>query len=134
MVLCFWFFPKLALGLSGFETGVAVMPLVKQTGNTPEERLRSRISGTRKLLLTAAIIMSVLLMGSSICTVTLISPDSLQEGGAAANRALAFIAHGQSEYAISPLFGPTFGTVFAVGALVTRDVDQYLRGRCGPGC
>ena len=40
-------FPKLALGLSGFETGVAVMPLVK----TP-----NRIENTRKLLATAALI------------------------------------------------------------------------------
>lgn len=121
-VLCFWFFPKLALGLSGFETGVAVMPLVKQTGNTPEERLRSRVSGTRKLLMTAAIIMSVLLLGSSICTVTLISPDEFQpdpEGGSsAANRALAFIAHGESHFPISPLFGQTFGTIYDVSTVV----------------
>ncbi len=40
--------------------------------------MRSRVTGTRKLLLTAAIIMSVLLMGSSICTVTLIEPEALQ--------------------------------------------------------
>ncbi|MCV4691306.1 hypothetical protein OFC38_34695, partial [Escherichia coli] len=45
-------FPKLALGLSGFETGVAVMPLVQGPG---------RIEKTRRLLMTAALIMSVML-------------------------------------------------------------------------
>jgi hypothetical protein len=38
-------FPKLALGLSGFETGVAVMPLIRG----------DRIRNTKKLLLTAAL-------------------------------------------------------------------------------
>src|SRR5215203_3494186 len=56
-------FPKLALGLSGFETGVAVMPLVK----TP-----NRIENTRKLLMTAALIMSFMLIASSFVTSVLI--------------------------------------------------------------
>src|SRR4051794_40306744 len=39
-------FPKLALGLSGFETGVAVMPLIQGAG------LPGRIRNTQKLLFT----------------------------------------------------------------------------------
>src|SRR5205085_2490296 len=40
-------FPKLALGLSGFETGVAVMPLIKGEPNDTEARPTGRIRGTR---------------------------------------------------------------------------------------
>jgi hypothetical protein len=47
-------FPKLALGLSGFETGVLVMPQVADGEGTGEERLARRISGTRRLLSVAA--------------------------------------------------------------------------------
>src|SRR5213075_791449 len=56
-------FPRLALGLSGFETGVAVMPLVKSP---------NRIENTRKLLMTAALIMSFMLIASSFVTSVLI--------------------------------------------------------------
>jgi hypothetical protein len=41
-------FPKLALGLSGFETGVAVMPLVRGNPDDPPEHPRGRIHNTRK--------------------------------------------------------------------------------------
>ena len=54
-------FPKLALGLSGFETGVLVMPQVADGKGSAEERLARRISGTRRLLATAAGIMAGLL-------------------------------------------------------------------------
>ena len=59
-------FPKLALGLSGFETGVAVMPLVRgDAGDTPAAPA-GRIRNTRRLLLTAGVVMSgFLLLGSS---------------------------------------------------------------------
>jgi len=43
-------FPKLALGLSGFETGVVVMPLVKGYETDTEENPAGRIANTRKLL------------------------------------------------------------------------------------
>src|SRR5689334_2233374 len=59
-------FPKLALGLSGFETGVVVMPLVK--GDVGHRDLAGRIHNTRKLLTVAALIMSFLLFASSIVT------------------------------------------------------------------
>jgi hypothetical protein len=117
------FFPKLALGLSGFETGVAVMPLIAENGTTREQRLARRIAGARKLLLTAALIMSGFLLGSSVVTVTLIEPSELLpasagQGGAAANRALAYLAHGQSDHAISPLLGEAFGTIYDLATVV----------------
>jgi hypothetical protein len=97
-------FPKLALGLSGFETGVAVMPLVQgDPGDSPERPLR-RIENTKKLLTTAAAIMSVLLVGSSIVTTLLIPAAEFQSGGQAYGRALAYIAHEH--------LGHTFGTLY----------------------
>ncbi|MCF1512793.1 amino acid transporter, partial [Streptomyces glomeratus] len=43
-------FPKLALGLSGFETGVAVMPHVQGDPDDTEEKPTGRIRDTKKLL------------------------------------------------------------------------------------
>ncbi|WP_084963519.1 APC family permease [Thermoactinospora rubra] len=94
--------PKLALGLSGFETGVAVMPQV-------EGDLEQRIKGTRKLLTTAALIMSLFLMSSSVVTVMLIPHQEFEEGGKASGRALAYLAH---EY-----LGDWFGTAYDISTI-----------------
>jgi len=79
VAVCVLIFPKLALGLSGFETGVAVMPLVEGDKDDDPKRPAGRIRNTRKLLLTAALIMSVLLLGSSFAVAVLIKPDALRE-------------------------------------------------------
>src|SRR5581483_679207 len=80
-------FLKLALGLSGCETGVAVTPLVRA------EDLAARVRNTRKLLVTAACIMSVFLMATSVVTTLLIPPDQFKDGGEANGRALAYLGH-----------------------------------------
>src|SRR5205823_4412508 len=82
-------FPKLALGLSGFETGVSVMPLVKGDPDDDPDRPRVRIRNARKLLTTAAVIMSVFLICSSVVTVLLIPKEKFQPGNEANGRALA---------------------------------------------
>lgn len=134
IALSLLYFPKLALGLSGFETGVAVMPLIKGDAGDDPHQPKGRIRNTRKLLATAAIIMSVYLLGSSLVVATLINPRHLQakgEGihadrvpGEAANRALAFLAHGEAAHGengvnINPwLFGEVFGTIYDIATVV----------------
>jgi hypothetical protein len=102
-------FPKLALGLSGFETGVAVMPLVKGDRNDEPQWPRGRIRNTKKLLRTAAFIMSVLLIGSSVVTTLLIPPAEFNEGGQASGRALAYLAH--------KYLGEMFGTIYDISTI-----------------
>ncbi|MFJ2443397.1 amino acid transporter [Streptomyces sp. NPDC087658] len=102
-------FPKLALGLSGFETGVAVMPHVKGDPGDTEENPRGRIRGTKKLLTTAALIMSVFLIATSFITTLLIPEKEFESGGKANGRALAYLAH---EY-----LGNAFGTVYDVSTI-----------------
>jgi len=102
-------FPKLALGLSGFETGVAVMPLVRGDPADDSERPRGRIRNTRKLLTTAALIMSGFLITSSFATTVLIPHQEFEEGGQASGRALAYLAH---EY-----LGNGFGTVYDLSTI-----------------
>jgi len=102
-------FPKLALGLSGFETGVAVMPLVQGDPSDSPERPIGRIRNTKKLLRTAALIMSVLLIGSSLVTTLLIPPEAFAEGGEASGRALAYLAH--------HYLGDVFGTIYDVSTI-----------------
>jgi len=97
-------FPKLALGLSGFETGVAVMPLIAG------KDLAQRIKNTRKLLMTAAAIMSVFLLVTSMATTLLIAPEKFKDGGEANGRALAYLAH---QY-----LGNAFGTAYDISTIL----------------
>lgn len=97
-------FPKLALGLSGFETGVAVMSHVQGDADDTVENPAGRILNTKKLLLAAAVIMSAYLIASSLVTTWLIPAKEFEDGGEASGRALAFLAH---EY-----LGTGFGTVY----------------------
>ncbi len=104
-------FPKLALGLSGFETGVSVMPLVSgaEPGKT-EETIPGRILATRKLLLTAALLMSVMLLASSFVTGALIPESAYKIGGPADGRAIAYLAH--------LYLGNAFGTVYDISTIL----------------
>jgi hypothetical protein len=97
-------FPRLALGLSGFETGVAVMPLIDC------ENLDARIRNTRRLLKTAAMIMSVFLMATSIVTTLLIPAVDFKQGGPANGRAMAFLAH--------RYLGNGFGTLYDASTIL----------------
>ena len=61
------------------------------------------------LLRTAALIMSVLLLGSSFVTTILIPAEAFAEGGEASGRALAYVAH--------HYLGEVFGTIYDVSTI-----------------
>ena len=83
-------FPQLALGLSGFETGVAVMPLIR---TKHEGSLAERITLTRKLLVTVALVMGAFLLVGSLVTTVLIPAPLYANNGPANGRALAYLTH-----------------------------------------
>lgn len=98
-------FPKLALGMSGFETGVSVMPLIRPAESPDSAGAReSRIRRGRKLILTSAVVMSIFLVASSVCVTMLVPESALEEGGEANGRALAWLAHDE--------FGDIFGNFY----------------------
>jgi hypothetical protein len=104
-------FPRLALGLSGFETGVSVMPLIGgNDSDAADDRPRGRIRNTRKLLAAAAVIMSVLLLVSSFVSALLIPEHAYREGGPASGRAIAYLAH---QY-----LGNVFGSVYDLSTIL----------------
>ena len=123
--VCLLLFPRLALGLSGFETGVAVMPLIKG------ETLQDRIRNTQKLLATAAVVMSVFLIATSFVTTVLIPAKEFEDGGQANGRAMAYLAHAYlgsafgSAYDISTILILAFAGASAMAGLLNL-IPRYL--------
>jgi hypothetical protein len=85
------------------------MPHVKGDSGDTEEQPKGRIRDTKKLLTTAAVIMSCFLIATSFITTLLIPEKAFESGGEANGRALAFLAH---EY-----LGGAFGTVYDVSTI-----------------
>ena len=118
-------FPRLALGLSGFETGVAVMPLIR--ADSTEKRVRN----ARFLLVTAAAIMSVFLMATSVASTVLIPAKEFGPTGAANGRAMAYLAHNYlgnglgTAYDISTILILGFAGASAMAGLLNL-IPRYL--------
>ncbi|HEV8059644.1 MAG TPA: amino acid transporter [Gemmataceae bacterium] len=117
-------FPTCALGLSGFELSMIVMPFVRGRRGQGTDDLVGRIRNTRKLLILAALIMVFALASSALVTTLLIPPEAMAPGGAAFNRAHAYLAHGglmstgETADRLHPWFGPTFGSILDVSTIV----------------
>src|SRR5215207_3697525 len=102
-------FPQLALGLSGFETGVSMMPLVRGNPEDDPHHPEGRIRNTRKMLTAAASIMCFYLVTTSLVTTVLIPHRKFESGGEASGRALAYLAHEH--------LGNVFGTAYDLSTI-----------------
>ena len=116
-------FPRLALGLSGFETGVGMMPLVRGDPDDDPERPAGRIRNTKKMLTVAALIMSFYLVTTSLVTTVLIPAREFEPGGDANRRALAYLAHNY--------LGDAFGTAYDLSTIA---ILAFAGASLWPGC
>ena len=124
-LLCLLLLPELSLGFSGFEMSLILMPQVQGHPDDDRMRPRGRIRNTRKMLVVAALIMCVYLLGSVLVTTVLIPPEEFSTTeGKAHNRALAYLAHGGQLAAgdgpaqLQPWFDRDFGTLYDVTTIL----------------
>ncbi|HEY4313161.1 MAG TPA: hypothetical protein VGN12_27155 [Pirellulales bacterium] len=133
-----WTFPSLALGLSGFEMILSVVPQVSGGAGDEVQQTAGRVRNTRRLMFCAASIMAIYLLGAVVVTTLYVPYFQLEHGGAAEHRALAYIAHGShltNGTELSPIFGHRFGDLFDLstaiilclaGATVTMGLQNML--------
>ncbi|MES1213008.1 MAG: hypothetical protein ABUL64_00340, partial [Singulisphaera sp.] len=133
-----WTFPQMALGLSGFEMILSVVPQVSGGPGDQAEVTARRVRNTRKLMLCSATIMAVYLAGAVFVATLFVPLAELEHHGAAEHRALAYIAHGSplaDGAVVNPLFGHRFGDAFdgstalilcLAGATVTMGLQNML--------
>ncbi len=120
------FLPQLALGLSGLELGLVVMPLVRAgaPGTDTPDRPRGRVRRARWLLTVSALLMAIFLLSATFVASLLIPPEAFQIAGQARDRALAYLAHGgglsdgHTADAMNPLFGVWFGSLYDLSTVV----------------
>jgi hypothetical protein len=87
-----------------------MIPLVRGETGDDLERPISRIRKTQKMLTVAAVIMCFFLLTTRFVTAVLIPLEEFEAGGAAKDRALAYLAHEQ--------LGIVFGTVYDVSTIL----------------
>ena len=120
VAVCVVLFPKMALGMSGYELALTTMPLVKGDKADTAANPRGRIRNTRIMLAMIAIVMSVYLLSSTLVTTILIPEIAFKTDGQAENRALAYLAHGgklvdgTTSQMLNPIFGEQFGAAYDV--------------------
>jgi hypothetical protein len=123
-LLCLFFFPQLALGLSGLEMSLILMPQVRGDPGDDPLRPRGRIRNVRKVLVLGVLIMTVYLLSSVLVTTTLIPAGAFAGGGQASNRALAYLAHGgvlangEPATVLCPIFGIQFGSLYDISTVL----------------
>lgn len=117
-------FPQVALGLSGYELVLTTMPMIRLRTGDSHEHPRSRIWGTRYVLVTLALVMSIFLLGSTLVTTVLIPAEAFAIDGQAANRSLAYLASGNplnrdlAPTEVCPWFGTTFGLIYDLSTVL----------------
>jgi hypothetical protein len=135
--IALWSFPQMALGLSGFEMILNVVPRISSSDIIPSAKnvfpsearnppglsptASARIRNTRKLMLAAASIMAIYLITAVAVTTILVPHAELMPGGSACHRALAYIAHGsplagEATGHVHPIFGHYFGDLYDLAA------------------
>jgi hypothetical protein len=124
LLLGFLAFPAMAIGLSGFELTLTAAPLVAASPGDSPKHPRGRIFRSRLMILTAAVVMCLLVLGSTFVVTLLVPEDALKTAtGEVQHRSLSYLAHGEllsdkhrGEDVIS-LFGSTFGTIYDISTV-----------------